>query len=122
MIGDRQEIQPIAPGAQRQLPGGLNTVGCQRVGVQVALQQAQLLGREFQLVFDFHASAATLYAPTRMPHSPGSKGAGKVPGRGACFTDLNVGLVGTRCSHLGAVRGNQAQVDDIDLLREVKFP
>ena len=50
VVGDGQEVQPVPQGVLRQFLDAQDAVRGQRVGVQVALEQAQALWGEGQLV------------------------------------------------------------------------
>ena len=106
----------MAQGVLGQFLGSQDAVRGQRVDVQVALEQAQVFGGEGQLVDDLHALRGHLVCPEQDAPLARDQRAGPVTGVAKVSLTWISALIRTRSAHLAPVRGDQPEVDDVDLL------
>ena len=103
-------------GVMRQFLNRQDAVRSQGVNVQVALEKTATFWGEGQVVGNRHTFLCDLVSAEQDAPLPGHQVPGAVTGCGKRGADLDAGLVRAGGADLPAMRVDQTQVDDVDLL------
>lgn len=116
VVGDGEKVQSVAQDVSAQFLDGEDAIRGQRVDVQIAPEQAPPLGREGQVVDDSHPLQRNFVRSQQDAPFTRNQSTRPVARRSTSLTHLDVGPVRSGLAHLGSIRGDQTQVDDIDAL------
>ncbi len=114
MIGDGDEIQTVFAGMAGKMVKRKPSIGCERVGVQIALEPAAGFGSETQVDFHIHAVGRDHISSQHDLPGAGIERAGVVTGGGISGGDENDVTAGAAGTNLAAIWRDQPQIDAID--------